>query len=107
MFVDRLLAQAHPVLDAITAAGGQPLIVGGAVRDALLGITSGDIDIEVYQLDTDQVQRALEPLGKVNAVGRSFGVVKLRTARGSEFDVALPQRRSLNATGQRAHSTLR
>lgn len=101
--IARLLAQARPILDVLLAAGGEPLIVGGAVRDAILGIASSDIDIEVYKLDTDAVIRALEPLGSVNAVGRSFGVVKLRTPHGAEYDIALPQRRSQNATGKRAH----
>lgn len=100
--IARLLERTQPILQAIVAAGGHPLIVGGAVRDALLGISNSDIDIEVYQLNPAQLMRALEPLGKVNAVGRSFGVVKLRTPDRSEFDLALPQRRSFNATGQRA-----
>lgn len=101
--VASLLARARPILDALATAGGEPLIVGGAVRDALLGFASADIDIEVHLLDPEQVLRALEPIGKVNAVGRSFGVVKLRAHCGSEFDVALPQRRSFNASGQRGH----
>ena len=31
----------------LRAAGGRPLLVGGCVRDALLGLPVGEIDIEV------------------------------------------------------------
>ncbi|HEU4326441.1 MAG TPA: HD domain-containing protein [Roseiflexaceae bacterium] len=86
-----LVERVRPALDALTRAGGAPLIVGGAVRDALLGQQSKDIDIEVYGLSADAVVAALGPLGPVNAVGRSFGVIKLRLRR-EELDVALPSR---------------
>lgn len=86
-----LVMRAGPALAALERAGGRPLIVGGAVRDALLGMPAKDVDIEVYGLDADAVSAALAPLGPVNAVGRSFGVIKLRL-RGEELDVALPCR---------------
>ena len=37
--------------DVITDVGGRPIIVGGAVRDHLLGIESKDIDVEVFGID--------------------------------------------------------
>ena len=88
-----LIARARPALDALEHAGGRALIVGGAVRDGLLGLPAKDLDIEVYGLDADATAAALAPLGPVNAVGRSFGVIKLRL-RGEELDVALPCRAS-------------
>lgn len=88
-----LIERARPALDALERAGGRPLIVGGSVRDALLGQPANDLDIEVYGLDADATVAALAPLGPVNAVGRSFGVIKLRL-RGEELDVALPCRAS-------------
>jgi len=89
------------VLAALLAAGGRPLVLGGAVRDALRGSFSSDIDIEVYDLVPDALIAALTPLGKLNAVGRSFGVLKLRLVDGSEFDVTIPQRGSRNIHGER------
>jgi tRNA nucleotidyltransferase (CCA-adding enzyme) len=98
--MQQLLETVQPIIDAITAAGGHPLIVGGALRDVLLGFEPKDIDIEVYRLAPDQLVSALATVGSVVSVGRSFGILKLRLPGGYEVDVAPPQRRSHNA-GQR------
>lgn len=86
------------VLDAIESAGGQPIIVGGSVRDALIAESEGttkqspkDIDVEVYGSDTDQLLGALRRIGHASEVGQSFGVIKA-TVDGEEFDVSLPRR---------------
>jgi hypothetical protein len=95
----------HPILAAIQAAGGRPLIVGGAVRDALRGVDSKDFDqefdIEVYNLPIDQLSELLAGFGRVDAVGRSFGILKLRTPSGHELDVSLPRRESKIGAGHR------
>src|SRR5437868_3879015 len=52
-------------------------LVGGAVRDELLGIDSKDADFLVPGLDTDGLKRALEPHGRVEdlvVAGRLVGV---------------------------------
>jgi tRNA nucleotidyltransferase (CCA-adding enzyme) len=92
-----LLAQLRPLFAAIGAAGGRPLLVGGAVRDWLLGRAPADVDVEVYGLDADRLAAALALLGRVDAVGRAFGVLKLRLPDQREVDVALPQRRTAAA----------
>jgi tRNA nucleotidyltransferase (CCA-adding enzyme) len=99
--MNNILEQLQPILDAIQAAGGQPLIVGGAVRDILLGHSPKDLDVEVYQLDVERLAVALAPFGRIDAVGRSFGVLKLRTPAGQEFDFALPRRESKIGAGHR------
>jgi tRNA nucleotidyltransferase (CCA-adding enzyme) len=95
----------HSILAAIQAAGGRPLIVGGAVRDALRGVDSKDFnqefDIEVYNLPIDQLSELLAGFGRVDAVGRSFGILKLRTPAGHELDVSLPRRESKIGAGHR------
>jgi tRNA nucleotidyltransferase (CCA-adding enzyme) len=96
-----ILEQLHPILAAIQAAGGQPLIVGGAVRDLLLGHDPKDLDVEVYGLNVERLAAALAPFGRIDAVGRSFGVLKLRTRAGQEFDFALPRRESKVGAGHR------
>ena len=95
------LEQLQPILEAIQAAGGWPLIVGGAVRDILLGHAPKDLDVEVYRLDVERLTAALAPFGRIDAVGRSFGVLKLRTPAGQEFDFALPRRESKIGAGHR------
>jgi tRNA nucleotidyltransferase (CCA-adding enzyme) len=95
----------HPILAAIQAAGGRPLIVGGAVRDALRGTDRKDFDpefdIEVYGLPIDQLSDLLASFGRVDAVGRSFGILKLRTPAGHELDISLPRRESKIGAGHR------
>lgn len=96
-----ILLIVRSILDALQHAGGRPLLVGGAVRDSLLGTISKDIDIEVYGLQAEDIQRALAPFGVVHAVGKSFGVLKLRLPEGYEIDISLPQLRSWNPDGER------
>src|SRR5271169_4456439 len=65
-------------------------LVGGSVRDALLGNPPKDLDIEVYQTNVDDLVKTLEKAGKVDQVGKSFGVIKL-TLDGQIFDFSLPR----------------
>jgi hypothetical protein len=75
---------------SVQAAGGRAWLVGGAVRDALLGRVSKDLDLEVHGLEAEVLQRVLGGLGRPKAVGRSFGVFKVVLA-GAELDVGLPR----------------
>ena len=84
------------VARAVRDAGGRALIVGGWVRDTLLGNTSKDIDIEAYGLPADKLQAALAGLGAVNSVGASFAVFKL-----GPLDVSLPRTESKAGRGHR------
>src|ERR1700678_3120046 len=65
---------------------GRPRLVGGGVRDWLLGLESKDHDVEV--------------------VGRSFGVIKVRGADGTEYDFSLPRRESKTGAGHRGFAVL-
>jgi tRNA nucleotidyltransferase (CCA-adding enzyme) len=74
------------VLDAVSASG-RPLIAGGAVRDWILGEVSKDLDVEVFGCAWDELLSILTPLGKVDLVGKSFGVAKFNSAE-MEIDFA-------------------
>jgi tRNA nucleotidyltransferase (CCA-adding enzyme) len=87
-------------LAALRSAGGRPRLVGGCVRDWLLGLEPKDFDIEVYGLDYEKMGRALAPFGPTDLVGRSFGVLKVRLA-GAEYDFSLPRRESKTGAGHR------
>ncbi|MEO0054817.1 MAG: hypothetical protein RLZZ50_764 [Verrucomicrobiota bacterium] len=89
-----------PVLAALRKVG-RPRIVGGAVRDWLLGLDAQDLDIEVAGASFADLHRALAPLGATDVVGRSFGVIKLRLASGVEYDISLPRRESKTGAGHR------
>lgn len=87
---------------AIQAAGGQPIAVGGCVRDALMGRPFHDVDIEVYGLPLSALQAVLDEYGSVVAVGRSFGVLKVTDANSKQvFDVALPRKENKSGQGHR------
>ena len=96
----RLPTELAPVLAALRTVG-RPRIVGGAVRDWLLGLEPKDFDLEVAQASFADLHRVLSPLGATDVVGRSFGVIKLRLSSGTEYDIALPRRESKTGAGHR------
>ncbi|MBP1605928.1 MAG: cca, partial [Acidobacteria bacterium] len=93
---DPALSRALVAAKLVREAGGRALIVGGWVRDRLLGHPSKDIDLEVYGLPAEPLRRVLELMGPVNTVGEAFTVFKV-----AELDVALPRRESKVARGHR------
>lgn len=89
------------MLEAVRRVG-QPRLVGGGVRDWLLGIAPKDFDVEVRGVDFETLHRALAPFGSTDVVGRSFGVIKVRSrASGEEYDFSLPRRESKTGAGHR------
>ena len=77
-------------------------LVGGCVRDTLAGLPPDkDFDIEVFGLDYEQLISALSRWGRTDLVGRSFGVVKLTTASGYNYDFTLPRKDSKTAAGHK------
>lgn len=81
---------------------GRPRLVGGGVRDWLLGLHPKDFDVEVAGADFESLQRALTRFGATDVVGRSFGVIKVRSAAsGAEYDFSLPRRESKTGAGHR------
>ncbi|MDX1950956.1 MAG: polynucleotide adenylyltransferase [Verrucomicrobiota bacterium] len=76
-------------------------LVGGCVRDALLSLPVKDIDIEVYGINYEKLVAALSRSGKTDLVGKSFGVVKLKTPSGRVYDFSIPRRDSKVAPGHK------
>jgi tRNA nucleotidyltransferase (CCA-adding enzyme) len=64
--------------------------VGGYVRDLIMGKPSEEIDILVTGFPLDEIIRRISPLGRVDLVGRSFGIIKF-TVRKKTYDIALPR----------------
>lgn len=89
------------MLDAVRRVG-RPRLVGGGVRDWLLGLAPKDFDLEVGGVDFETLRRTLEPFGATDVIGRSFGVIKVRSrATGAEYDFSLPRRESKTGSGHR------
>lgn len=95
----KLPASLLAVLQALRPVG-RPRLVGGCVRDWLLGEDPKDFDIEVLGIGFEKLHRALSPFGSTDVVGRSFGVIKLRL-EGAEYDFSLPRRESKTGAGHR------
>ena len=91
------------LLAALREAGGRPYLVGGAVRDALLGRTTEDWDVEVFGLKADRLEAVLSGFGRWDSVGQSFRVYKLSGVEGivGALDVSLPRRDSKIGPGHR------
>ena len=90
------LDQARSIATLVQGHGGRALIVGGWVRDRLLGRESKDIDVEVFGIPADQLPSLLQTLGRVETVGESFQVYK-----AGDIDVSLPRRESKSGRGHR------
>jgi tRNA nucleotidyltransferase (CCA-adding enzyme) len=86
----------HQIADAVREAGGRALIVGGWVRDRLMGHPSKDVDIEVYGIDAERLKTLLARFGSVNTVGESFTVYKV-----ADIDVSLPRTESKTGRGHK------
>jgi len=92
------MVDAKQIAVAARDAGGRALIVGGWVRDRLLGVTSAkeNIDLEVFGIPSDRLRSLLETFGRVEAVGESFQVYKV-----GDIDVSLPRRDSKAGRGHK------
>jgi tRNA nucleotidyltransferase (CCA-adding enzyme) len=86
--------------------GADVYAVGGSVRDLVRGHPSPDVDILVARHPVDEIVRKLERHGRVDLVGRSFGIIKF-TTRGRTYDVALPRTdRAALTQGTRGHKDI-
>lgn len=96
-----LFEKAKVIAERLTECGATDcVVIGGFVRDRLLGFDSKDIDIEVYGLGYDEIAEALRSFrgfGRLGMVGRSFGVLKL----GNQIDITIPRRESKEGRGHR------
>lgn len=67
-------------------------IVGGYVRDSILGCAKDEgIDILITHFAVDEIIDRLKEYGKIDQVGKSFGVIKFNT-EGKTYDIALPRK---------------
>ena len=100
---DNYIVSVDPLQLAISIArtvrdhGGRAFVVGGFVRDRLLGLRSDEVDVEVFGVDERELKALLERIGRVEAVGQQFAVYKM-----GSVDVSLPRRESKTGRGHKA-----
>lgn len=94
------------ILSILQTRNFTSLLVGGAVRDAMLGEKPKDIDIEVYGIDYPELQRLLLDYlaeqrsccqvnsckGHADFAGQQFAVVKFCDLDGNQCDFSIPRR---------------
>lgn len=90
---------------AVAEEGGRALVVGGSVRDDLLGIAPKDFDIEVYGIAEEKVGDIARRFGVVSDVGKAFAILKL-VVDGVDIDIALPRREVKIGEGHRGFSVI-
>lgn len=95
----RLLEIAREILEA----GGQAYLVGGWVRDLLIGKPSHDFDIEVYGLEMERLFNILVRYAKPNLVGKAFGIITMRID-GRIYDFAFPRTENKTGPGHKGFS---
>lgn len=92
------------LLDVISAHKGAGILVGGCVRDHLMGVHAKDVDIEVYGIDADRLEEILSREFSVVAVGKSFGIFKVTIGSDEQretIDVALPRKENKEGQGHK------
>ncbi|MCC7306265.1 MAG: HD domain-containing protein [Acidobacteria bacterium] len=102
--------QVNPLAEAIARTGGRAMLVGGCVRDELMGVAPKDWDVEVYGIDPERLKAILEEFVNramddartevripLNIVGEAFRVYKI----GNDLDVSLPRRERKIGKGHR------
>ncbi len=80
----------------------QAVIVGGYVRDLMLGTRPKDADVEVYGVAPERLKELVETLfERVDVVGQSFGILKVLLEGGFELDVGIPRKETKVGTGHK------
>lgn len=87
------------IAEDVAAAGGRAFLVGGCVRDAVLGKTPKDLDLEVYGIAPSALEGILGRKFRVEMVGKSFGVW---IVKGFDIDVSIPRRERKTGDGHKA-----
>jgi len=100
------LETARAIAIAVREAGGRALIVGGWVRDQLLGHLSKDLDLEIFGIPEESLRELLTRFGRVEPVGQSFPVYKVARTGAGDIDVALPRRESKRGRGHKAFDVI-
>lgn len=87
----------------IRVADGRAMLVGGCVRDELMGVEPKDWDLEVHGVEPEKLKEILRSFAEtlsgapLNVVGEAFTVYKI----GSDLDVSIPRREKKVGKGHR------
>lgn len=100
--MERLKAEFREKEFLIRHFDGDVYAVGGYVRDLIRGIPSKDVDILITHHPVEEIIKKIKSYGKVDLVGKSFGVIKF-TINRKTYDIALPRRDMPKESEVRGH----
>ena len=86
------------IAQRVHALGGRALLVGGCVRDEILGIPCYDIDCEIHGVAPEKIRELLLRIGGIDESGSEYGIF---TLKGAGLDIALPRREMRTGPGHR------
>lgn len=93
---------------AVRAAGGRAIAVGGAPRDAVRGAQTGnpvkikDADVEIYGIEPGVLFELVSRRWRVDETGMSFAVLKAHVPGAKEpLDITMPRRERAIGEGHR------
>ena len=81
---------------------GDVYAVGGFVRDIIREKPTEEVDILITRHSVEDIISKIEPYGKVDLVGKSFGVIKF-TINKKTYDIALPRKDRPKGAGVKGH----
>ncbi|MDQ0575065.1 HDIG domain-containing metalloprotein [Agromyces albus] len=83
-----LSPEALLVVEAVRSVGDELVVVGGAVRDRLLGREPTDVDFEIAPASRDRLRAALTEVGYVGTRGASYELMVV-AVHGREFELSI------------------
>ena len=96
-WVEQLPTELNSIITTIAQAEGGVWVVGGAVRDALLGVETEDIDLAVSL----EPSRMLELFPNAISTGIQYGTLTLRGADGGFYEATTLRTESMYEDGRR------
>ena len=86
------------IAERVHELGGRALLVGGCVRDHLLGIPCYDIDCEIHGVEPEKLKALLSEFGEIDGSGENYGIY---TLKGAGLDFALPRKERRTGSGHK------
>ncbi len=97
------------ILIYLLSKSAKVFLVGGCVRDYLLGIKNLDYDIEVFNISEIELEKYLKKFGSLRLLGKNFGVYKLSIKVSNKvktYDFSLPRTETKIAKGHKGFKVI-